>query len=197
MVKDVITECLILLDNFELKTKIDNINTKSNLNEELALLNPKDKETIEILLNSLKNVINSVTRNFLKNYTIERVRSDNDCKISYDKFSKPVISIKSVTDEINGQIVFKSFFDHLKVPYKNMNFDVCYAFETTDFKSLFEEIEVPLGLTCYCLALGVVSAYLQIKLLYSEAELFESKFKAELDDIKPNSGTRSFFVWRN
>ena len=197
MVKDVINECLILLDDFELKTKLDGVQNLNNLNGEISEFSEKEKQEIVLLVSSLKNVINSVTRSYLKNYTIERIKSDNDAKISYSEFSKPVISIKSITDEINGQIIFKPYFDHVKVPYSNMNFDVCYAFETKDFKSLFDELEVPLGLTNYCLALGVVSAYLEIKLLYSEAELFESKFKAELEDIKPNSGTRSFFVWRN
>jgi len=197
MVKDVINECMIMLDNMELKHKVSAIQTQNNLNEELSDFTEKDKETILLLISSLKNVINSVTRNFLKNYTIERVKSDNDSKIYYNSLSRPVISIKNVTDEINGQIIFKPYFDHLKVPYKNTFFDVCYAFETTDFNSLFDKLEVPLGLTNYCIALGVVSSYLQIKLLYSEAELFESKFKAELEDIKPKSGPRSFYVWRN
>ena len=118
-------------------------------------------------------------------------------KIYFSDLSRPVVSIKNVTDEINSPIVFKTFFDHLKVPFKNKYFDICYAFETEDFNSIFDKLELPLGLSNYTLALGTVSNYFQIKLLYSEAELFESKFKAELAEINPSSGVRSFFVWRS
>ena len=156
-----------------------------------------DNKTIMLILSCLKNVINSVTKSYLKNYTIERVRSDRDGKILLSNLTKPVLGIKNVSDSMNNYIVFKTFFDHIKVPFANMEYDVCYNFETTDFESIFDELEVPLGLTNYCLALGCVSAYFQIKLLYTEAELYESKFKAELADIKQNLGSRSFYVWRN
>jgi len=197
MVKDIINECLILLDDNSLKEKIKNVKLKGTLETELTGLSETEKNTIKLLVENLKNVINSITRSYLKNYTIERIKSDNEGKITLSSFSRPVIGIKNVSDSMNNYIVYKTFFDHIKVPFSNMDFDVCYNFETEEFNSLFDEVDVPLGLTSYCLALGVVSVYYQIKLLYSEAELFESKFKAELHDIKPSLGTRSFFVWRN
>lgn len=197
MVKDVILECLMLMDNISLYEKIKNINVKSNLEIELQTLEEADKNTILILVSSLKNVINSITRNYLKNYAIERVMSDDEGRIPYSNLTRPIISVKSVTDEINSQIVYKAYFDFLKVPFKNKLFDVCYSFETSDFVSLFDKLELPLGLSCYTLALGTVASFMQIKLLYNEAEIFESKFRTELSEIKPNSGVRSFFVWRN
>lgn len=197
MVKDILIECLNLLDNQELKDKIMNISTSSNLENEISDFCDMDKKTIRILVHQLKNVINSVTKSYLKNFTIERVKSDENAKIDLKSLSKPVLGIKNVSDVMNNYIVYKTYFDHLKVPFANMEYDVCYNFETTEFSSIFDEVFVPLGLSNYCLALGCVSAYFQIKLLYNEAEMFESKFKSELKAIKPNHGVRSFFVWRS
>ena len=196
MVKEILIDCFSQIDDVSMCEKLENITDVSNLIDEIKDFDETDQDKIKLMVRLLANVINSVTKSYLKNYIIDRVKSDEEGRVYYTSLSKPIVSVKNVSDEMNSYIVYKTYFDHIKLPYKNTTFDICYNFETTAFSSLFDEVCVPLGLSSYCLSLGVVSAYFQIKLLYREAELFESKFKSELSQIKTNNGNRSFFVWR-
>jgi len=197
MVKDIVIESLKLLDKMELMGKVNLITEKSDLVTELDGIENRDANDIMLLASLIPEVVNTVSKTLKTSHKIEKLRSDEDKRIFYKDFEYEVVSIRDITDEMNSPIVFTAFFDHLKVPYANKDFFVTYDFNIVNIYSLFDECILPLGVTSYIVALGVVSAYLTIKLLYQEAGVFESKFLNELSLIKPNTGARNFFVWRD
>lgn len=197
MLKDILISCFGLIDEVEMRDKLEGISQKSTITTELGAVDNMTKNNIKLMTNCTLNVLNSITRGFVPNWTIENIKSDESGKIYFKDFEQTVISIKSVTDELNNHVVYQVFFDHIKVPFKNKEFSVCYNFESRPLASLFDSYFLPLGLTERIIALGAVAEYLQIKLLYSEASLFESKFKAELENIKQKAGNRYFPAWRN
>ena len=197
MLKDILISCFGLIDEVEMRDKLEGISQKSTITTELGAVDNMTKNNIKLMTNCTLNVLNSITRGFVPNWTIENIKSDESGKIYFKDFEQTVISIKSVTDEVNNHVVYQVFFDHIKVPFKNKEFSVCYNFESRPLASLFDSYFLPLGLTERIIALGAVAEYLQIKLLYSEASLFESKFKAELENIKQKAGNRYFPAWRN
>lgn len=197
MLKDILISCFGLIDEVEMRDKLEGISQKSTITTELGAVDNMTKNNIKLMTNCTLNVLNSITRGFVPNWTIENIKSDESGKIYFKDFEQTVISIKSVTDELNNHVVYQVFFDHIKVPFKNKELSVCYNFESRPLASLFDSYFLPLGLTERIIALGAVAEYLQIKLLYSEASLFESKFKAELENIKQKAGNRYFPAWRN
>jgi len=197
MLKNILQEVLTLLDKRELYNKISIISEKSDINTELKDLSSMEKDDVMLMIRSALFVVNSVTRNYIKNLTVERVLTDSEGKIYFDQLDSSIISVKDVSDSLNSPLVFSVFFDHIKTACKNQEVLISYYFENSPLDSIFDSFKLPLSLTNHIVALGVVCEYLTIKLLYSEASVFEAKFKSELEDAAPKRGGRNFPAWRS
>jgi len=197
MLKDILLDCYRLIDEVEHYEQISNIQVQSILRAEIANIRDLNmrQDVYEMIYHS-KNVVNKITRDYIKNLTVEDVKSDSDGKIYFKNLSMPIISIKNITDELNNPIIFNCYYDYVKVPIKNSDLSVAYYFENKDLGSIFESYMLPLGVTEHIIALGTVSEYLSKKLLYSEAKMYESMFKEELEDVRANKKNRSFPAWR-
>lgn len=196
MLKSILCDALLMMDKQDLRGQLLEIKEKSNLDGEFANFSANDKKELETLCELAVFVVNSITRNYIKNLTVERVTADEEGKIFFDALSRPIIAVKDVVDNLNCPLVMNVFFDHVKVAAKNQEVIISYFFECESLESIFDSFPLPLSLTPHIIALGVVSEYLSMKLLYSEASVFESKFKSELEDAAGKRGSRYFPAWR-
>ena len=196
MLKDIILDCLQMLGEREVRNKVTELSHGGTVDKELSHLTVHEQDMVKLLISCSLNVVNAVTRNLIKSLAMENVKSDYDGRIYFKDLDHSIISVKDVRDELNAPIVFHVFFDHLRVPLKNKELTVSYYFEHKPLNSMYESYDLPLSLTNHIVALGALSEYCALKLLYNEAEMFESKFKAELEDAAVQKGERKFPTWR-
>ena len=136
MLKNIILDMLALLDETSLQRKVEGISIQSNLDDELQGFETQEKDKIKSLADSAVNVLNSITRSYIKNLTTEHVKSDSEGRIYFKDLSKSVISIKDVADKMNSPIVFNVYFDHIKTACKNQDLMISYYFEHEKLTSL-------------------------------------------------------------
>ncbi len=197
MLEDILEEVLLILGQFERREKLRGISQKSTFEQEIKDFAEHDKNDLILMKSLALSVVNSITRNYIKNIHVEKVKTDAEGKIFFDALEKQIISVKDVVDSLNSPVVFNVYFDHVKTAIKNKDLMISYFFECEDLDSLFDEFSLPLSLTNHIVALGVASEYLSSKLLFAEASVMEQKFKSELEDARQKRGSRIMPVWRN
>jgi len=157
-------------------------------------------EIVSTKINELIVITNYCLRQIVKEYFSlnhkEIVCSDSNCQIEYKNLSKTPISILDIKNNANLSVTFNLYPEFIKVGTPNSNYLISYNWLPNNIESINQEITLPFGLDYYILCYGVASEYSLSKLLYSEAEMWESKFKNALSSLKNLKGERRFFARR-
>ena len=151
-------------------------------------------------INELLAYLNYVTREVTKEYYplshSEIVFSDDQCQIHFNKLSYKAISIKHIKNEYGLNVTFNLYPEFIKVGVPNKAYEIKYNFVPENITHIDQQLNLPIGLDYFVLCYGVASEYALAKLLYNEAEMWESKFKNSLENIKSRIGERRFFARR-
>lgn len=154
------------------------------------------KQQINQLTIFMNYVLREITKEHFPLVQKETVTSDQDGKIYFSKFKRNATQIKDVKNFLDLSCHFEIFPDFLKVENPNTEYKVFYAYSPKTILNLDDEIEIPFGVDYFVICFGIASEFALVKGLYDEAEMWESKFKAELKAIKSRTGERRFFSRR-
>lgn len=154
------------------------------------------KQQINQLIIFMNYVIREITKDFFPLVQKETITSDQDGKIHFSKLKRKATQIKDVKNFLDLSCHFEIFPEFLKVENPNTEYKVFYAFSPKNVQTLDDEIELPFGIDYFVICFGIASEYALVNGLNDEAEMWESKFKAELKSIKSRTGERRFFARR-
>ena len=93
-------------------------------------------------------------------------------------------------------MTFNLYPEFIKVGFPSTNYLVEYNYLPNKINSVKETLSLPLGVEYFTICYGIASEYALSKLLYSEAEMWESKFKNSLLKFKGVKGERRFYARR-
>jgi len=141
-------------------------------------------------------VIREITKEYYPLSHREKITSDNQCQIYFSNLSKKAISINDIKNESNLSVTFNIYPDYIKVGTPNKEYEIFYNYIPETIKTFDQNIVLPFGLDFFVICYGVASEYALAKLLYSEADMWESKFKKSLELTKSRVGERRFFARR-
>lgn len=178
--------------------------TLLGLEDVVTFLNQSSNDTpnTEILekINELIVFTNYIVREVTKDYYPlsydEKVRSDDQCQIYFNKLSKNAIAIKDIKNDSKLSVTFNLYPEYIKVGSPNANYSILYNYVPECIQSYSQPFTLPLGLDYFVICYGVASEYALSKLLYGEADMWESKFKNALENIKSRVGERRFLARR-
>lgn len=153
-------------------------------------------DKLEDLLLFTNYVLREVTKNYYPLTTEETLYSNNQCEIEYSSLSKTAIAIKGLVNQTGHSVTFNLYPNYIKVGTPNSKYKITYNYTPNKIKTINEPLTLPLGLDYVVISYGVASEYALSRLLYSEADMWESKFKNALENIKSRSGDRRFFARR-
>ncbi len=140
-------------------------------------------------------ILREVTKEYFPLYTEEEVTSDNNSQIFFDKLKNIATAIKDIKQNSNS-VTFNLYPTFIKVGKPNQTYNVCYSYIPKPIQSLSDELYLPLGLDYFVICYGIASEFALSKLLYSEADMWESKFKNSLSQLKSRVGERRFYCRR-
>ena len=158
--------------------------------------NQEVSEKLNQLLVYTNYIIREITKEYYPLSTSELLLSDDNCQIYYTNFQEQPIGIKDIKNTSNLSVTFNLYPEYVKVGTPNSEYLVKYNFIPKPIKTIDQNFNLPIGLDYFIISYGVASEYCLSKLLYNEAELWESKFKNSLERIKSRIGDRRFYARR-
>ncbi len=174
--------------------------TMLNLDDVITHLSSEDMEASEDtkktegeLIAYLNYVLSSITKEYMTLETIERVTSDAECQIAYEKLSKSAVSISKVI-LCGSSVTFNLYPEYIKVGRPNQEYEVLYYYTPNKVKELSDKVEMPLGLSDFVLCYGIASEYALSKLLYDEAAMWQAKFVNSLEKAKLKGKEKRFYA---
>ncbi len=171
----------------------DVVNYLSDTSQEIS-------QEVATKINELLVFTNYVLREVTKDYYPlsyeEKVDSNDQCQILFSKLSKNAISIKDIKNMSNLSVTFNLYPDYIKVGSPNNSYKIFYNYVPECIQDMSQDITLPLGLDYFIICYGVASEYALSKLLYNEADMWETKFKNSLENIKSRVGERRFCARR-
>lgn len=154
------------------------------------------QEKINQLIVYLNYCIREITKEYLPLKHSQTVKSDNQCQIYFNDFEQSPISILDIKNGCGLSVTFNLYPEFAKVGVPDNNYYITYNYVPKPIHSLTDKLVLPLGLDYFVVAYGVASEYALSKLQYAEAELWESKFKKSLENIKSHTGEKRMFARR-
>jgi len=178
--------------------------TLLGLDDVVTFLNQSSNETpnnqvlekINELIVFTNYVIREVTKEYYPLSYCETISSDNQCQIYFNKLSKNAIAIKDIKNNSDLSVTFNLYPEFIKVGSPNSKYTILYNYVPECIQNYSQQFSLPLGLDYFIICYGVASEYALSKLLYSEADMWESKFKNALENIKSRVGERRFYARR-
>jgi len=164
----------------------------------LFLTKPSSEISDEVdkKLNDLIAILNYVLRNITKEYFPlnheEVLTSNNQCEVYFNTFEYNPISINDVKNSLLDSVTYNIYPEYLKVGKPNNNYLIKYNYVPKKIVNIDDSLVLPLGLEPFTVCYGIASEYALSKLLYSEAEMWESKFKNSLETYRSIKGERRF-----
>ena len=142
---------------------------------------PENKpEVLDFLISLVNLTMRQITRDYMPLYKEEILCSDENCQINYSDFSTAPVQIKSVSYLDGISSTFRCFPSYIKVGYQNKKYLVKYSYTPSSVSDLDSEIEMPFGLKIETICFGVCYEYCISNELYSEADIWEERFKNSL-----------------
>lgn len=168
--------------------------------EDILITNDAGQESqpsvVENKISQLITFANYVLREITKEYfplrTLETLKSDEDGLIYFSDLSKKVASISNVKNCLGFKVNFMVYPEYIKLERPNSEYIVYYNYYLEPANSLNSALTLPLGLDYYVVSYKLASEYALANLLYSEAELWESKFRKALENINSRGRERRF-----
>lgn len=154
------------------------------------------KEKTDDLLLFTNYIIKEITKSYFPLSHTEDVVSNNLCEIPFKNLSKNAIAIKNLKNQSMQEVTFNLYPEFIKVGFPNTKYTITYNYTPNKLTSIEDKIDLPLGLDYEVVAYGVASEYALSRLLYSEADMWEDKFKSALENIKSKHGERKFYARR-
>lgn len=128
-------------------------------------------------------VLTNIAQNFLCYKCTEEIVSDSNCKLNLASLSNSLCAIKSVKDQNFKKVKYSVGLDYISVSNPNKLYFVEYYFLPANLTSLDDTVLLPFGLDLKTLSWGVVAEYFTIKMQYTEANIWELKFKSGLKNL--------------
>lgn len=125
----------------------------------------------------------SIAEDFLCYNHTQYLVSDETGRICLADLRYTPCRIKHIRDENSRLVKFRLGIDNVVVPNSNKVYGIEYAYIPPDVSSLSDSILLPIGLDYKTLCYGVVSEYYSLKMQYSQANIWEQKFKAGLKNL--------------
>ena len=164
----------------------------------LASEGQEDNAEAEAVINELLVYLNHTAREVTKEYftlsKCDEVKSSTSCEIEYSSLSETPVKINNVTNSLNLKVNFLVNPTCLVVSRPNETYKVFYNYTPAPVKSIDDDINLPLGLGYFVLCYGVASEYALSKLLYDEANMWQSKFVSSLERLTSRCKERRFFA---
>ena len=174
MTKEILKLSATFLGLYDVVTYINNpTNTPNN----------EVKNKIDELLVYMNYVIREVTKEYYPLSYCEDVKSNNQCEIDISLLTKNAIAIKEIKQNDNS-VTFNLYPTYIKVGKPNLIYNITYNYIPESISNINQPLNLPLGLEYFIIAYGIASEYALSKLLYDEANMWESKFKNSLESIK-------------
>lgn len=190
MLSEIIKNVALLLDDQEVlnylqATEVQE-DTPTNVNTYITLVN---------------FVLTNIAQNFLCYKCTEELVSDSNCKLNLADLSHGICTIKSVKDQNLKQVKFSTSIDYIFTQKPNKLHYVEYTFLPSNLTSLDDTVLLPLGLDIKTVCYGVVCEFYTLKMQFTEANIWEQKFKANLKNLnKRYIGIRfasKGLLWKN
>ena len=153
-------------------------------------------EKIEDLILFTNYVIREITKSYFPLSHTEETISNESCEINFSSLSKTAIAIKSIKNSLNQSVTFNLYPNFIKVGFPLSKYTITYNYIPAKIQNLEDSLDLPLGLGFETISYGVASEYALSRLLYNEADMWESKFKNSLENIKSRHGERKFYSRR-
>ncbi len=157
---------------------------------------PEKDESNEKIINELIVYLNYVVREVTKEYyplsRQDKVTSNEQCQIPYSSLEKSAVSIKDVKNSLGLSVKFELYPEYISVQSAQKEYFVSYNYTPASVSNIDDELVLPLGLDYFVISYGIASEYALSKLLYDEAELWQTKFRNSLERVKSRVGERRF-----
>jgi len=154
------------------------------------------KQKIDNLITYLNYILREISKEYYPLVHSEVLPSNDQCEIYYNSFTFSPIAIKDLKDSFNNSVTFNLYPSFIKVGKPSSNYLIKYNYSPNPITSLNDTLNLPIGLEYFIICYGIASEYALSKLLYSEAEMWEGKFKSSLETFKSRVGERKFFARR-
>lgn len=166
------------------------------LSSETNQVSPEINKKIDDLIVYLNYILREITKEYYPLKHKEKLISSNQCEIFYNTFSFQPLAIKDIKNHFNDSVTFNIYPEYLKVGKPNEEYIVEYNYYPNQIKNVNDRLNLPIGLEPFIICYGIASEFALSRLLYSEAEMWEGKFKNSLDNFKSRIGERRFFARR-
>lgn len=186
MTKDILKLSATLLG---LDDVIEHLKSGSSVSQET-------QNKIDDLITYLNYTLREITKEYFPLKHTEITKSDNQCQIFFTNLSETAISIKDIKDQFGNSVTFNLYPEFIKLGFPNSNYTIEYNYVPKSVKNINDTLTLPLGLEMFSVCYGIASEYALSRLLYSEAEMWESKFKNSLQFCKNKLGERRFYARR-
>lgn len=174
MLKDIIKRCAYLLNRVDISDALEEVNQISDLDGSDV------KRDILKLIDFYNSVTSSVFENYLELTFCEKILSDGESKISFNRFSKTPVKVINIETESRNKVHFESSAFHIYVPEPKKLYLVTYRFVPNKIYELSDSTnfisENYLDIICY----AVVGEFLASTSNYSESTYWRERFSSEI-----------------
>lgn len=157
--------------------------TLNNLSE---LESNPEKELLsstQTYISLINFVLASIAEDFLCYTCTQDFVTDISGRIELAEFRYTPCTIKHVKDENFKNVKYNVSLDYIHVANPNSVYFAEYAYIPADLSSLDDTVLLPIGLDYKTLCYGVVSEFYSMKLQFTEANIWEQKFKQGLKNL--------------
>ena len=187
MTKDIIKLSATLLGLDEIVNYLD---------KKTSTLTSQMQSNLQDLTTFTSYILREITKEYIPLSHTEEIASDSQCQISFSKLSKKILAVKDIKDSFGNSATFNLYPDYIKVGFPNKTYTITYNYTLGPISSVEQSLTLPLGLDYFTVSYGVASEYALSRLLYSEADMWESKFKNSLESVRSRVGERRFYSRR-
>ncbi len=174
MLSKIIKNVALILEDEQTLTNLKNIEKDADT--------PLENST-ETYISLVNFVMANIAENFLCFNTTQEVVSDYEGKIYLSDLRYTPCIIKNVKDDAFKNAKFGVSIDYLTVNNLNRVHFVDYAFIPADLTGLTDTVLLPMGIDYKVICYGVVSEYYALKMQFTEANIWEQKFKNGLRNL--------------
>ena len=128
-------------------------------------------------------VLSNVAENYLCYSCTQDLVSDKTGRLALADFRYTPCVIKHVKDENFKNVKYNISMDYIHVENPSSVYFVEYSFIPSDLTLLTDSVWLPIGLDYKALCYGVVSEFYALKMQFTEANIWETKFKQSLRNL--------------
>lgn len=139
--------------------------------------------TTQTYISLVNFVLANIAENFLCYRCTQDLVSDNTGKLYLADLRFTPCRIKHIRDENFKIVKYNVGIDYIFVSNPNSVHFIEYAYIPPDVSNLEDSILLPIGLDYKTLCYGAVSEYYSLKMQFTQANIWEQKFKSGLKNL--------------